>query len=197
MFKITHIGWEDLNALTGLARSNKIFSNKTFSRVHCQYENEFCIEQSKRLFESAMSNELSPGEQRYKLLYISVHHSKFYIVQRLMTKNLDWVWCSVIRFSGDKEWQFAWKASVDPQLTALRGDILSAMSCSKEEKHLKSLLSRIHHPDIVQYPLHTAKMMEAMSHFPSSRSLAKKFLLSNWELLSKQYDVQRIIYFPC
>ena len=104
-----------------------------------------------------------------------------------MKRNLDWIWCSAIRFSGNKEWLFAWKATTSKDWITLRGEILSAMGCTKQEKNLKSLLSRIYHPDIVQYSLHTTKLIEGMTYYPESRHLAAKFLMSNWEFLLKQW----------
>ena len=111
-----------------------------------------------------------------------------------MMGKLDRNWCAVIRHGGQAEWKWAWQASQSDEWAHKRTQILSAMSCSQDRSRLKQLLSRVFHPTLDQDPQDTTAMIDKMTENPTARSMAMKFIKTNWDFLGRQYELS--LQFP-
>jgi len=110
----------------------------------------------------------------------------------IMADKFGTIFCTAIRHGGQEEWKSAWKKSTDPQWVLQREKIMSALTCSRDEKRLKKLLRRIH-DDIIPADSKSGSnpivlvVLEGMlsSNDSIAPSLARQFIKSNRKNLQK------------
>ena len=105
---------------------------------------------------------------------------------RLEADRLRTVWCAAVRFGGDAEWDFAWQESFRPEADHMT--VISSLGCSQSPEKLKKLLSRILvASDATRLrPEEVAVVLEKMADYADARSMAVKFMLTNWDTLTNQ-----------
>lgn len=105
-----------------------------------------------------------------------------------MNEKLERHWCTVLRLGGQREWKWAWQASLSDEWAPQRTKILSALSCSQDRGQLKKLLSRVLHPATEQDPRDSFTLIDKMADNPVARPIVLNFIKNNWEFLGKKYS---------
>lgn len=105
--------------------------------------------------------------------------------KKAVAEEMEVVWCTAIRHGGESEWNYAWKKSLNPDWSLQKPRILSALSCSKDSRRLKRLLSRVFHHSIEQSAGESLTMLQGMTENPEGRSLALRFVTSNFKQLNE------------
>jgi len=166
---------EELNSLGRAENGNNRPSNHqpTISRIlskdRCDLADDHCVQKARQLYNSLMNDSLSLEEKK------------------MVADEMETVWCTSIRHGGQSEWDFAWKKSLQPDWSLQRSKILSALSCSTDSKKLKRLLSRVFHHSVDQSADETRALLQGMAENPAGRSLALRFITTNFKSLNNLY----------
>ena len=180
-----------------LSNSVRSDGSYTLDNATCVHRNsDLCVDNELRLFHAQTDGTIPVDEEKYlvfQFLQKQCGENCLYSLSAMMGK-LDRNWCAVIRHGGQAEWKWAWQASQSDEWAHKRNQILSAMSCSQDRSRLKQLLSRVFHPTLDQDPQDTTAMIEKMTENPTARSMAMKFIKTNWDFLGRQYELS--LQFP-